>query len=269
MTGTLRADWLLMFATARVLLLRFASNPVMLIRMPLFGVLLLLGFVLAYQVSGQTAVPREDVIGFLVVGVVATMAWNATVWGAGNALQSEIYEGTLPAVVAAPTRIAPVILGYGLGCICYDVAGVLMTVLLATALGGQFDIADPFAAVVCLLALYVGTLCIGLGFSGLFILSRHSNALSNFLQGPIYLLAGFFVPRSVLPDWLQPVTDVIPIAHAVEALRATTLSGASLGDVGGALIATAASSAVFLAIGVWSLRRMDSALRRRATLDLL
>lgn len=269
MTGTLRADWQLMFATARVLLLRFASNPVMLIRMPFFGVLLLLGFVLAYQVSGQTTVPREDVIGFLMVGVVATMAWNATVWGAGNALQSEIYEGTLPAVVAAPTRIGSVIFGYGLGCISYDVPGVLLTVLLGTALGGRFDVADPLAAVVCLLALYLGTLCVGLGLSGLFILSRHSNALSNFLQGPIYLLAGFFVPRSVLPDWVQPLSDAIPISHAVEALRATTLSGASFTQVRGALLATLLTSAVFLAVGVWSLRRMDSALRRRATLDLL
>ncbi len=269
MNGTLRADWLLTFATARVLLLRFASNPVMLIRMPLFGVLLLLGFVLAYQVSGQTTVPREDVIGFLVVGVLATLAWNATVWGAGNALQSEIYEGTLPAVVAAPARIGPVILGYGLGCIVYDVAGVLLTVLLATALGGRFDIADPLTAVVCLLALYGSALCIGLGFSGLFILSRHSNALSNFLQGPIYLLAGFFVPRSVLPDWVQPLSDAIPLSHAIEALRAATLSGATFAEVRGSLLAALASSAVFLVVGIWSLRRMDSALRRRATLDLL
>jgi ABC-2 type transport system permease protein len=267
--GTLRTDWLLTFATARVLLLRFASNPIMLIRMPLNGLLLLLLFALAYQVSGQTTVPREDVLGFLVIGVIATQAWNATVWGAGNALQSEIYEGTLPAVVAAPTRITPVILGYGVGSVAYEVPGVLLTFLVGTSIGAGFDVADPFTAAICLVTLYLSTLCIGLGFSGLFILSRHSNALSNFLQAPIYLLAGFFIPRTVLPDWLQPLSDAIPISHAVDALRAAMLSGASLAHVGGQLLATVVSSAAFLVIGLVSLRRMDNALRRRATLDLL
>ena len=122
---------------------------------------------------------------------------------------------------------------------------------------------------VAMLAIYASSLCIGLGFGGLFILSRQSNALSNFLQAPVWLLAGFYVPRSVLPEWLQPVSDLIPLAHATDALRATTLAGQSLGSIGGELLAVAGSSVVFLLLGVWSLRRMDHAVRRRGTLDLL
>jgi ABC-2 type transport system permease protein len=264
-----RADWRLVWATARVFLLRWASNPIMLVRAPLLPLLLLVSFLLAYQVSGQDAVPREDVVGFLVVGMLATLAWNATVWGSGHALQSEIYAGTIASVIAAPTRTMPVVMGYGIGSIIWDLTGVAAAVAAGTVFGASFDVADPFAALVSLAAVYASALCIGLGFSGLFILSRQANAMSNFLQAPIWLLAGFFVPRSALPDWLEPVSAVIPLAHAVDALRATTLAGQSIADVAGALLATAATSALFLLAGVWSLRRVDHAVRRRGNLDLL
>ncbi len=265
----LLADWRLVWATVRSFLLRWASKPIMLIRSPLIPIMLLVCFVLAYQLSGQTAVPREDVVGFLVIGVIAILAWNTTIWGSGHALQSEIYAGTIAAVIVAPTRTTPVILGYGIGNILWDLPGLASCLAVGAAFGAQFDVADPVAVAVSLVAVYASSLCIGLGFGGLFILSRQSNALSNFLQAPIWLLAGFFVPRSVLPSWLQPVADAIPLSHAVDALRASTLSGASLTAVGGALLATTLTSTAFVLAGVWSMRRMDSAVRRRGTLDLL
>lgn len=267
--GRIYADWRLLWATVRVFLLRWASNPIMVIRAPLLPLLLLVSFTLAYQVSGQNAVPREDVIGFLVVGMLAMLAWNSTVWGSGHALQWEIHSGTIGSVIAAPTRTMPVIMGYGIGNIAWDLSGVAAALGAGVLFGARFDVADPVAAAVSLVAVYASALCIGLGFAGLFILSRQANAMSNFLQAPIWLLAGFFVPRTALPDWLEPVSAVIPLAHAVDALRATTLAGQSLTDVGGALLATAVTSAAFLLAGVWSLRRVDNAVRRHGNLDLL
>ena len=201
--------------------------------------------------------------------MLGMLAWNGTIWGSGHALQSEIYSGTIAAVIAAPTRTPPVVLGYGIGSILWDLPGLASCIAAGALLGAGYDVADPVAAVVALVAVYVSSLCIGLGFGGLFILSRQSNALSNFLQAPVWLLAGFYVPRSVLPEWLQPVSDLVPLAHATDALRASTLAGQSLGDIGGELAAAAGTSAVFLALGLWSLRRMDHVLRRRGTLDLL
>ncbi|MEQ7123829.1 ABC transporter permease [Actinopolymorpha sp. B11F2] len=267
--GRFRADWRLLWATVRVFLLRWASNPIMLVRAPLMPLLLLVSFTVAYQVSGQEAVQRQDVVGFLVVGILATLAWNSTVWGSGHALQWEIHAGTIASVIAAPTRTMPVVLGYGIGNITWDITGFASCIGAGALLGARFEVADPIGALVSLVAVYASSLCIGLGFAGLFILSRQANAMSNFLQAPIWLLAGFFVPRTALPDWLEPVSAAIPLAHAVDALRATTLAGRSLAEVGGALLAAAATSAVFLLAGGWSLRRVDHAMRRRGNLDLL
>lgn len=265
----LRADWRLVWATARVFLLRWASNPIMLVRAPLIPPLMLVSFTLTYQVSGQTAVPGDDVAGFLVIGMLAMLAWSSTLWGSGYALQSEIYAGTIAAVIAAPTRTAPVVVGYGVGSLVWDLPGVATCLTFGALLGARYDVGSPAAVAVSLLAMYVSALCVGFGFGGLFILSRQANALSNFLQAPIWLLAGFFVPRDVLPGWLHPVSDAIPLAHAVDALRATMLAGRPLAGVAGELLATAVTSVALLLVGIWSLRRADHAVRRSGTLDLL
>jgi ABC-2 type transport system permease protein len=264
-----QSDLRLVVATTRVFLLRYASNPILLIRSPLTPVLILIGFHLAYDVSGQHTVGTASAMGFLVTGMLATGAWSSTVWGSGNAIQNEIYEGTISSVIAAPGRISAVITGYGIGSIIFGLPALLMSVLVGLGFGARFRIDDPVAATLSLLAVYVCCLCIGLGFGGLFVLTRQSNAMSNFLQTPIYLLAGFFVPRSALPNWLQKASDLLPIAHAIDALRASVLTGASLTDVLPTLGAAAGTSVLFLAAGLWGLHRLDDAVRRRGTLDLM
>lgn len=256
-------------ATVRAFLLRFASNPIMLIRGPITPALMLISFYLVYDVSGQDEVGGVDAMSFLVVGMIGTLAWSTTVWGAGNALESENYEGTISAVVVAPQSLSGVIMGYGLGSMLFNLPALVVCLGTAYAFGAETMIDHPLAALVAVASLYLCCLCIGLGFGGVFILSRQSNALSNFLQGPIYLLAGFYVPRDALPDWLYKVSDVLPIAHSVDAVRASVLSGASLADIAPELGATALTSALFLVAGVLGLRRLDDVVRRRATMDLL
>lgn len=256
-------------ATARVYVLRYASNPIQLLRAPLSPVLQLAGFVLAYNISGQTTVPASQVIGFLVIGIFMTETWNATVWGSGNALQSERYMGTISAVIAAPASTAAVIVGYTLGSLLAYIPSVATCAVVGILAGATFDVTSPLAAAIALITVYVCTFCIGLAFGGLFILSKNSNALSNFLQSPIYLLTGFYVPRSVLPEWLQRVSDLIPLSHAVDALRGALLQGKTVEDLMNPLLAALGTSAVFLVVGIWALGKADRAIRRSGTLDIL
>lgn len=267
--NTFLMDLRVIVATARVYVLRYASNPIQLLRAPLSPVLQLAGFVLAYNISGQTAVPASQVIGFLVIGIFMTEAWGATVWGSGNALQSERSLGTISAVIAAPASTAAVIVGYTLGSLLSYIPSVATCTVVGILAGAKFDVASPLAAAIALITVYVCTFCIGLAFGGLFILSKNSNALSNFLQTPIYLLAGFYVPRSVLPEWLRRISDLIPLSHSVDALRGALLQGKAVGDLANPLLAALGTSAVFMIVGIWALGKADRAIRKSGTLDIL
>ena len=258
----------LTWATARRFLLRFASQPIMLLRAPLQPLLYLVSYFIAYEVAGVTEVDGGDAIGFLYIGALAIDAWSSAIWGSGYAFQWERYDSTIEALMLSPASRLAVILGNGLGAFIWSIPSQLLGLVPAFLLGAQFDIADPVAALVAFVAVYGSSLCLGFAFAGLFILSRQANAMANFLQAPIFLLAGFIVPRSALPDWLAPVAGILPITHAVDALRAAALTGASLADIWQDLLACAAISVVFVFVGLWGLKRVEYASRRLGTLDL-
>jgi ABC-2 type transport system permease protein len=155
-----------------------------------------------------------------------------------------------------------------MGDMVLSVPSVLVTLLAGLAFGAHFEIASPLAALAALTCVFLGALAVGTAFSGLFILSRNANPLANFLQTPIYILGGFYVPRSVLPGWLEPLALVLPVTHALDALRATTIAGAGWTEVGDSLALAVLTSAIFLALGAWSLGRVDHALRRSGALNL-
>lgn len=257
------------FATARAYLFRFASNPIQLIRAPLSPILIVGGFILAYNISGQTTVPDDQVIGFLIVGVFMTGCWSSTVWGAGFALQAERYYGTIGAVISAPASTLAVITGYTLGSLAMGIVDAVATVIVGLAVGGRFIIHDLLALILSVVAIYVSTICIGLAFAGLFILSRNANSLSNVLQTPVYILCGFYVPRTVLPDWAQWIGAGIPLTHAADALRGASLTGDSLGEIARPLLLTFGTALVFLVVGIWALGKADRSARSSGTLDLL
>lgn len=257
-----------MLAAARVQQLSWASNVILLLRRPLTPALGFISVLLAYRISGQTAVPEENVVGFLIVGTLAIQAWNATVWSCGYALQSDAHNGTLPSILASPSNRMAVVLGYGLGDFVLSAPAVLITLLIGLGFGAAFDIGHPLLALVALGMVFVSALAIGVACCGLFILSRNANPLANFLQTPVYILAGFYFPRSVLPDWLEPVGEALPITHALDALRASMLDGAGWTDLYDELIVTVLTSALFALLGIWSLRRVDHELRRTGSLNL-
>lgn len=265
----LRLNLLVTLATARAYVLRYASNPIQLLRAPLSPVLQLAGFVLAYDISGQTSVPANQVIGFLVIGIFMTEAWSATVWGSGNALQSERQLGTISAVIAAPASTGSIIVGYTLGSLIAFLPSIATCAVVGIMAGATFVVASPIAVAIALMTAYICTFCIGFAFGGLFILSKNSNSLSNFLQTPIFLLAGFYVPRSVLPSWLQRVSDLIPLSHAADAMRGALLEGETTRDLSTSLPAALGTAIVFLIVGVWATSAADRAIRTSGTLDIL
>lgn len=265
---SLRHFWWVVLATIRTYNLQFTSNTIQLVRGPTGAVLGFLAIMLVYRISGQTAVAEQDVLGFLLAGQLAVYAWDATVWACGFGLSLEAHTGTLGPIFASPANWLAVVTGYGVGSFTWSLPSILSLLVVGLAFGAEFTIVHLGLAIVAIGMVYLSALAIGIACGGLFILSRQANSLSNFLQTPIYLLAGFYFPRSVLPDWLEPLGAILPIAHAVDALRSATLDGASWGEVAPDIAATLGGCALFVAIGILSMRRVEYAVRRSGDLNL-
>jgi ABC-type multidrug transport system permease subunit len=266
-TGAAR-HWATVLATARGYAKSRNAYLIEIVRIPIWPLFLFATTRVTYSVAHRTTVDGVAVSSFLLVGMFGMITWGSTIWSSGYAVENERYEGTVAALFLSPASRAAVIAGYGLGSFVWLLPSFAVVTLLGVATGARLDVADPLALVIAGLLLLGVSLATGFAFAGLFVLSRRANVLANFLQAPVYLLAGFQVPRQSLPPWLQPFSDAIPAGHAVDAVRASALHGATLHEIARPVAFALGTAVVYVLVGLLSLRRVEYAAKRSGQLDL-
>jgi ABC-2 type transport system permease protein len=76
-----------------------------------------------------------------------------------------------------------------------------------------------------------------------------AGGLLNLINWPMMMLSGVWFSLEGAPEAVRTAANIFPLTHILNAARAVMLDGATLADVGPALLALTAMSAVFLAVG--------------------
>lgn len=257
-----------MVATARAYLSRVSAYKIQLIRWPLGPVFTFAVWRVMYGASGRTSAGGASLSGFLVTGVFGAILLSSSIWTSGYAIEWERDEGTSGSLFLSPASRVGVIGGYGLGALVWFVPSFLVLLILGILTGASLNVADPLAVVLSALLMIAGSFSMGFALASLFILSRRGNLIANAIQPPLTFLSGFAFPVSRLPDWVQAISNVLPITHALEALRTTALDRGSLQAAAPQLILSLVTCLAFLIVGGVSLHRMEHVARRLGQLDL-
>jgi ABC-2 type transport system permease protein len=69
------------------------------------------------------------------------------------------------------------------------------------------------------------------------------------------MLSGGLTPIEAMPAWVQPLTQLNPIAHFATIARSVLVKGAGLDVVYPNLLALVGLAALFVAISAWRFRR--------------
>jgi ABC-2 type transport system permease protein len=255
-------------ATARRYLQDVSAYLIQLVRWPLGPLFMFATWRITYSASGRTSADGATLSGFLLVGIFGTILWSSSIWGSGYAIQNERDDGTSGSLFLTPVNRAAVVGGYGLGSFVWFLPSFVAVGVLGWVTGARFDVHAPWAVVLAVVALCIASLAAGFTFSGLFILTRRGNLVANVIQSPIFLLGGLMVPLSALPDWLRPLSDAIPVTHAVVALRESTLLGAGMGATLHDVLLSLIASAAWFVIGLIGLWRVEDVAKRLGQLDL-
>ena len=140
-------------------------------------------------------------------------------------------QGTMERILNSPVNRAEIILGYILS---FSILGVIeASVILITAIfifNAQIYITLPILLQTYLIVYIVVLTALGTGI----FLSTLAKTEFHILQFiplviiPIMLLSGVWAPIETLPEWLRPISVVIPLTYANNALRSMLLHGESL-----------------------------------------
>lgn len=215
---------------------------------------------LVYRQTGDDRTLLYASIGASVMGV-----WSAVSTSGSATVQRERRQGTLELLVAAPVPIAWVLLPITTAMATVGLYSMAATLLWGWLLFGiDVTIAHPlqFALSVPVTVLAIGML--GFLLSVTVVRYRTAWALGNAFELPVWLVSGFLVPISILPEWVRPVSWLLAPTWGVRAIRESALGGQPLPD----LLVCLALGAGYLLIGVVCAESVLRSARQNASLAL-
>jgi ABC-2 type transport system permease protein len=168
-----------------------------------------------------------DYLAFGLVGLLVSELQYVGVTSLGNRVRMAQLMGFLEAELATP---APAWMVLGAAPI-YEFGSAILrsTAYLVGAslvLGVSFARANPLSVLLAIPFVLVAFIGLGLLTAAGTMLTRRSNPVAMVLGAASMFLSGVVYPVSVLPGWLQAAGRLLPLTHALEALRLALLAGA-------------------------------------------
>ena len=183
------------------------------------------GFVLTQRYVYGYDLDMIQTVGPAVLGLV--VFFFAFIIGAISFLR-ERTQGTLEKLMASPLSRIEMVSGYILGFSLFAMIQSTTTLLVVVFAFGVPMRGNPLLAFAIVLLLAAGALVLG-------------SFISNFARGefqvvqfipiviiPQIVLSGVFWPLQSVPEFLRPLSYILPLTYSCEALRAVMLKGASI-----------------------------------------
>jgi ABC-2 type transport system permease protein len=164
-------------------------------------------------------------------------------------------SGTLERLMTTPMAKTDLMIGYALAFGLMAVLQALVASTFAIYVAGLDLVGPVWVLVVVAVADAVLGTALGLLASGF---ARTEFQAVQFMPAfvlPQFLLCGLLVARDQLPEALQPISDVLPLSYAVDAMNEVAATAEPLAEVATDLLVIAAWVLASLLLGSLTLRR--------------
>jgi ABC-2 type transport system permease protein len=179
---------------------------------------------------------------YAVVNVAFLTLQTAALQSFENSIRNEQMYGSLEAVLSTPTSVSLVVFSAGAWAFFLAFTQVAVSLAFAGLLGLDFHSMNVISLLVFLLLTITATLPLGIISAAAIVRFKQGSPTQFILNRAATLLAGVLFPVSLLPIWLQAVSWLLPITHALNGIRAA-FHGVSIGalssDAVWLLVATA------------------------------
>ena len=189
------------------------------------------------QLFGSALVPQLDKYGgdyfsFVLVGIAFMGYTGLSMSSFAQSIRQGQMMGTLEIMLLSPTRLSAILLSSSLWSYLLTTVRVVVYILVgALVFGFSLSQANLVTALVVMILSIASFSGIGILSAALVLLVKKGDPVAWLFGGVSSLLAGVFYPISVLPDWLEPLSRLLPLTYALDAMRLAMLKGSSLLEV--------------------------------------
>ena len=172
-----------------------------------------------------------DPFAFILVGIAVNGTLSTSLACFSNGIQGDQSAGTLKAILVTPTSAPAVIVLSSLYPLARSSLDSFIYITGALLFGLSFADANIAGALLVFILSLLAFAGLGVASAALTLVLKRGDPLMWLSGGLSWLLGGVFFPVDMLPAGLRQAALVLPITHALEALRATLLGGAGLAEV--------------------------------------
>ncbi|MEW6586394.1 MAG: ABC transporter permease [Nitrospirota bacterium] len=169
---------------------------------------------------------------FVLIGIAFEDYLSVSLGSFASQIRSAQVMGTLEALLVTPTSASMLLFSSTLYNFFFTSFRIVLYLFMGIIVFGVTLNVTSLAAFSLIMVLTIlSFLGIGLLSAAFIIAFKQGSPVSWVMGSASGLLGGVFYPVSVLPPWLSPFADLLPITHALEAMRRVLLTGASLDAV--------------------------------------
>lgn len=196
-------------------------------------------------------------IDFFAPGIICIAVWQLTTLLTLIAFVGERTSGTLLRLLASPLEESELVAGYAAA---FGIIGTAQSVLLLTVAVALFNVTivgNVLLAFVVIALLAIVSEGLGILLSSLARREAQAVQFLPIVVLPAFLLSGIFWPIQAIPEWLRPVSYLLPPTYAVDAVRSVIVRGWGLDRIYPDVVALLIFASVFLGLAVVLLRRRE------------
>jgi ABC-2 type transport system permease protein len=229
-------------------------------------------FFFVSKLVGDSAAPYLDEYGgdyfsFVIIGLAFSSYFSLGLGGFSRALREAQTTGTLEAMMMTPTPVSIIVIGSALWNYAFTTFRVFVYLFLGVALLGlRLTNANYLGGLVSLLLSIVAFASIGIIAASIIMIIKRGEPITNLLGAVANLIGGVYYPIEILPDWLQFVSQFIPVTYALRAMRLSLLTGASWAELAPDLLALTAFTIVLFPLSLITFRWAVERARQDGTL---
>jgi ABC-2 type transport system permease protein len=201
---------------------------------------------------------------FAMVGIAIMVVVGAATSGLVARLREEQLTGTLEALVAQPTTSTDIALGLaGFPFVLASLRAAIYVIAGGFLFGVGLGEADWAGFVLILLGTAFALTAIGVAFGAIVLLFKRGDVFGGMVIFAMGIAGGAYFPVTVLPDWLAPLSAVVPTRFAFDGLRAAVFEGGGWGDDLAKLVLV---GVLLLPLALWGFERSMRRVHRTGTI---
>jgi ABC-2 type transport system permease protein len=214
--------------------------------------------------EGLDGIPPFD---WLLVGLSFQFYFSTALYSFSARVRNEQLLGTLEAMLVTPTPTALVVFSSAAWDFVYGGIRILLYMLFATLVFGvRLDVVSPLSLVVGVVLTLLSSAGLGILSASFILYFKRGDPINFLLSGATTFLGSVFFPVELLPQWLQPFSNYLPVTWSLRVVRGALLQGKTLGDLQHELAALALLTLVLLPGGLFCSRFAISRAKREGTL---